>query len=198
METWTWPALVLDQLTFHWEVVVRPRLASLTDEEYWWEPVPGCWSIRPRDGATTPMADGGHDLVIDGVSPEPDPPPVTTIAWRLGHLIVPVLGARTALHFGGPPADPHTWPFAPTAAAALTQLDDAYGLWLRGVQSLDEGALQQLIGDREEGWEQFPHAALVLHITREIVHHGAEILLLRDLYQRRGPDGVTSRPPAPS
>jgi hypothetical protein len=28
-------------------------------------------------------------------------------------------------------------------------------------------------------------AALVLHINREAIHHGAEILLLRDLYRHR-------------
>lgn len=181
MDTWTWPALLLDQLTFHWEVAVRPGLASLTDDEYWWEPVPGCWSLRPRDEAAR-----GGDLAIDGAVPEPDPPPVTTIAWRLGHLIVPVLGKRNELHFGGPPADVHTWPFAPTAVAALTQLDEAYARWLEGVRGLDEEALQQPIGDREAGWEVFPYAALVLHITREVVHHGAEVLLLRDLHRRRG------------
>jgi hypothetical protein len=137
------------------------------------------------------MATGDSDLVIDWVSPEPDPPPVTTIAWRLGHVIVGVLGKRNALHFGGPPADYHTWQYAPTAATALIQLDDAYDLWLQGAKSLDERALQQLIGDHEEGWEEFPYAALVLHITREVIHHGAEILLLRDLYQRRGQQGVT-------
>ena len=34
--------------------------------------------------------------------------------------------------------------------------------------------------------EPFPEAsmaALVLHIHREVIHHGAEISLLRDLYQ---------------
>lgn len=189
MDSWTWPALLLDQLTFHWDVVLRPRPASLTDDEYWWEPVPDCWSLRPRSKATAAHGDGdgvpgGGGLVIDGVVPEPDPPPVTTIAWRLGHVVVDVLGRRNELHFGGPPADRATWPYASTAAAALAQLDDAYALWLEGVRSLDEAALQQLIGDREPGWEPFPYAALVLHITREVVHHGAEISLLRDLHQR--------------
>jgi hypothetical protein len=28
-------------------------------------------------------------------------------------------------------------------------------------------------------------AALVLHISREVIHHGAEIALLRDLHARR-------------
>lgn len=29
----------------------------------------------------------------------------------------------------------------------------------------------------------YPMAALVLHISREVIHHGAEICLLRDLYR---------------
>jgi hypothetical protein len=32
---------------------------------------------------------------------------------------------------------------------------------------------------------EYPLAALVLHINREALHHGAEILLLRDLYRNR-------------
>jgi hypothetical protein len=28
-------------------------------------------------------------------------------------------------------------------------------------------------------------AALVLHINREVIHHGAEVALLRDLYGQR-------------
>lgn len=34
----------------------------------------------------------------------------------------------------------------------------------------------------EPDFEQDPMAALVLHINREVIHHGAEISLLRDLY----------------
>jgi hypothetical protein len=29
-------------------------------------------------------------------------------------------------------------------------------------------------------------ATLILHINREVIHHGAEIALLRDLYAHRG------------
>jgi len=31
----------------------------------------------------------------------------------------------------------------------------------------------------------YPFAALILHINREAIHHGAEIALLRDLYAHR-------------
>jgi hypothetical protein len=33
-------------------------------------------------------------------------------------------------------------------------------------------------------------ATLVLHIHREVIHHGAEISLLRDLYLRQGPESA--------
>ena len=43
-----WTHELVEQLEFHWGNVLRPRFDSLTDEQYLWEPVPGCWSIRPR------------------------------------------------------------------------------------------------------------------------------------------------------
>jgi hypothetical protein len=30
----------------------RARIDGLTDEEYFWEPAPGCWTIRQRDDGT--------------------------------------------------------------------------------------------------------------------------------------------------
>jgi hypothetical protein len=33
-------------------LICAPRLQGLTDEEYFWEPVEGCWTLRRgRDGA---------------------------------------------------------------------------------------------------------------------------------------------------
>lgn len=64
----------------------RRGSGRLSDEEYLWEPAPGAWSIRRRDQASTPKAFGPGEWVLDDDSPDPDPAPVTTIAWRLGHL----------------------------------------------------------------------------------------------------------------
>ena len=58
------------QLDYHWTTQLRPRLEGLTDEEYFWQPVPDCWTVHP-DGA------------IDFTFPQPQPAPFTTIAWRL-------------------------------------------------------------------------------------------------------------------
>ena len=41
-------------------------------------------------------------------------------------------------------------------------------------------------GPAEGPYADYPKAALVLHIHREVIHHGAEVSLLRDLYRRRG------------
>jgi len=180
-----WNATLREQLDFHYQHMVRPRLAGLTDEEYLWEPAPGAWSIRPRSTATSSHAAGAGELVMDYAWPQPDPAPVTTIAWRLGHVIVGCLGARTASHFGGPPADFQGWTYAATADEALAQLDTAYDAWSAGVETLGEEGLARPVGPAEGPWAESPYADLVLHINRELIHHGAEICLLRDLYLHR-------------
>lgn len=180
-----WTATLLEQLTDHWDLQLRPGLDGLTDEEYLWEPVAGCWSIRPRGEARTSMAAGAGDLVADFEFPEPTPAPVTTIAWRMGHVIVGIFGMRIASHFGGPPTDYLTKVWPPTAKEALAELDVEYDRWVAGVRSLDDAGLAQPIGEAEGEWAEHSWAALVLHINREVLHHGAEMLLLRDLYRHR-------------
>ncbi|MFD7660506.1 DinB family protein [Actinosynnema sp. NPDC059797] len=184
-----WTAQLVDQLDWHWQRHLRPGLDDLTDEEYAWEPVAGCWSVRPRGASTAPMALGDGDLVLEFALPEPVPAPVTTISWRLAHVVVGVLGARVASHFGGPPADYGTFAYAATAAGALAQLDEVYARWREGVAGLGERDLARPCGPAEGPYAEHPLAALVLHVNREVLHHGAEVLLLRDLYRH----GAASR-----
>lgn len=161
-----------EQLDFHWRMQLRPRLEGLTDEEYLWEPVPDCWTIR-NNGAR-PFPDFSY--------PPPQPEPFTTIAWRLAHVIVGVLAVRVHSHFGGPPADYESWDYATDAGTALDQLDQAYGRWRDGVLGLDDADLARPCGPAEGPYADAPLTMLVLHINREVIHHGAEIALLRDLY----------------
>ena len=180
-------AQLLEQLTYHWERQARPRLEGLGDAEYHWEPAPGSWGLRARDEATTTMAAGSGDLVLDFEYPEPDPPPVSTIAWRLGHVIVGVFGMRNAAHFGGPPVDYTSARWAATPVEALGQLDDAYDRWVAGVRSLGEDGLWRPVGPAEGPFADWPYVGLVLHIHREAIHHLAEVALLRDLWAHRSP-----------
>lgn len=78
---------------------VRSRIEGLTDDEYFWEPVAGSWSIRRFDpqGPTSPFAEHlaqqgetrpwFSDEAWDGTRfLEIEPSPFTTIGWRLVHL----------------------------------------------------------------------------------------------------------------
>jgi hypothetical protein len=162
-------APLADQLGWHWQHQLRPRLDGLTHDEYFWEPVPGCWTVQPN-GA------------IDFAYPPPQPEPFTTIAWRLAHVIVGVFAMRNHNHFGGPPADYQSWSYARDAGTALTQLDEEYHRWITGVQALTDEDLGRPCGPAEGPYAEHSMAELVLHINREVIHHGAEIACLRDLY----------------
>lgn len=190
MDTIDLTPLLAEQLEWHWREQLRPRLEGLSDEEYLWEPVPGCWSLRPRDQATTALAAGAGQIVIDWDHPEPVPAPVTTIAWRIAH-IADCFGARAASHFGGPPIEYHTTDWTLSAADGLARLDRTHADWTRGVASLSPADLTRPVGPAEGAWAEHPMADLILHINREVIHHGAEIALLRDLYANRTTAGAT-------
>ncbi|MCM3883892.1 DinB family protein [Frankia sp. R82] len=175
--------LLRAQFDGHWSHQLRPRLGDLTDEEYFWEPVPGAWNVRPRGTGTAPVQAGSGAMTIDFAIPAPEPAPVTTIAWRLGHVIVGVLAVRNAAHFGRAPADYPSFEYAPDAATALDQLDTEIATWTAGVAGLGTSGLARPCGKAEGPYAELPMAALVLHIHRELIHHLAEISLLRDLHR---------------
>jgi hypothetical protein len=181
-----WGRLLVEQLEFYWDVHLRPRLDGLTDEEYFWEPVDGCWSLRRGP-------DGAYRL--DGRWPEPSPPPVTTIAWRLVHLGAGCFANRASAFFGdgsvpddADMADPRHVPtdLPGTASEAIAFLERAYGQWHSGIASLDDAGLRAPLGPKGGPYAEDPMAALILHINRETMHHGGEIGALRDLYRATG------------
>ena len=76
-----WNAELLDQLEWHWQYQLRPRLDGLSDDEYFWQPVPGCWTLRRRGESSMPNEAGGRAFVMDYTAlPQDGPAPVTTIA----------------------------------------------------------------------------------------------------------------------
>lgn len=171
-----WNAELRDQMEFAWTWQFLPRLAGLTDAEYLWEPVTDCWSIRPDDA--------GH-WQMDRLRPEPAPPPVTTIAWRMMH-IADMLATRTSRHFGDGSFDLVAISLPETADNGLTFLKAQHDAWIEGVKAVGNDGLARPCGPAEPLYPDAPLAALVLHINREFLHHAAEIQLLRDLYLRLG------------
>ncbi|MEE1650218.1 DinB family protein [Brachybacterium sp. J144] len=186
------PTVLIDQIEFHVRAMLRPRLEGLTDEEYLYDPTGTghAWTVHPRvpEGQEPPTSiqGGGGAMTIDFEHPEPSPAPFTTIAWRLGHVIVGVLAARSASHHGGPPAGYMTWEYAATAEEALAQFDAEYERWITGVRRWDAEDLQVAVGEAEGPYAEYSRATLVAHIHRELIHHLAEIALLRDLFAHRG------------
>lgn len=180
--TINWTHELSEQLDWHWHAQARPRLSGLTDTEYFWEPTPDAWNIRPRGTGRAPVNAGAGNFTIDFEFPQPVPAPVTTIAWRLGHILVGVLGARNASHFGSASCDYHSYDYSGTADLALADLDEKYATWIAGVRALSERDLAAACGPTEGPFGDQPMATLVLHINRELIHHLAEIALLRDLY----------------
>jgi DinB superfamily len=179
-----WNGELVDQLESHWQHQMRPRLGGLTEDEYFWQPVPDCWTISRRGASSAPMSFGVGEFTMDFGEPLHDREPVTTIAWRLAHLIVG-FAETNGSHFGGPPAQVATFGYAGTAKEALRQLDDAYHMWVEGVRGLGDAGLARPQGPTQRPeFADAPMAKLVLYTNLEVIHHGAEICLLRDLYLR--------------
>jgi hypothetical protein len=177
---------LLEQFDWHWQVALQPRLRTLSDEQYLWEPVPGCWSLRHRHETDVAQVWGAGDHVMEQVEPPPDPPPVTTIAWRLGHLAIDVFGARASNHFGDGSVRASTTDWPPTAAGGVALFEEHYGRWRSHVADLDDDALARPCGPAEGHFADEPFRGLVLHLNREALHHGAEIMLLLDLHRATG------------
>ena len=50
------------------------------------------------------------------------------------------------------------------------------------MRGLDAAALANPRGPAEGPYAEYPMSTLVLHINREVIHHGAEIACIRDFY----------------
>ncbi|WP_165553994.1 DinB family protein [Kribbella capetownensis] len=166
---------LLDLSDFAWQRI-RRRVERLTDEEYLWEPFDGCWSVRKTAAG----------FRFDLARIPPDPPPFTSLAWRITHLIDVLQAERTATWFGHKPAGEDGAPPVPgTAEAALAALDHAYGVWCRRLAELSQDDLDRPMGEIAGPYADNDGTSFALHILDELIHHGAEVGTVRDLY--RGP-----------
>ncbi|NHU86113.1 DinB family protein [Kocuria sp. JC486] len=175
---------VVEQFEIHWKHQLESRLSALTDDEYFFDPTHdrSAWTVHSRDHKGAAVQGGSGEMVIDFEFPEPDPAPFTTIAWRLGHVIVGVLAVRNHDHLGAPEASYMTWDYSPTAAGAIEQLEHELDVWFSGIRSFDADRLAAPCGPAEGEWADRPMLSLILHINRELIHHLSEVSLLRDLY----------------
>lgn len=165
------------------------EVPPLTDAEYLWEPVDMCWSVRRRTDGPGPGAVklvGAGDWGRDGAPESPWPPPVTTIAWRLDHVSETLLGRASHLRGDGA-FDRARWEPRPDAAGAVETFRRATADWRRAMLRVDESDYDHT------GLSTYPYGSdpeetfmsIVWWENQEVLHHGAEIGLLRDLYAHR-------------
>ncbi len=119
--------------------------------------------------------------------PQPDLAPVTTIAWRLGHLHSDFAG-RWEWTFGARQRQPDLLvDFSPSAAAALERFWALMDRWHASVAAMTPEQLDT------PGFGQYPNgsdpdepfATVLWGANLEFIHHMAEIALLRDLWRAR-------------
>jgi hypothetical protein len=164
-------------------------VAPLTDEEYLWEPVAGCWSIRRRadgPGSSATFLVGSGTWGRDSAPfPHPWPPPFTTIAWRLGHLSE-MLSLRADHMTGSHAKTRDGFVFHGEAAAGVDSFGTAAQAWREVLAAAREEDLDAV------GRSTYPYGSdpedpfieTVWWVNQEVLHHGAEIALLRDLFGR--------------
>jgi uncharacterized damage-inducible protein DinB len=159
------------------------RLAGLTDDEYFWEPVPGCCTVR-RTKSGDYRADDADRA---------DTAPFTTIAWRLWHLIENYGSIRQPQWLGverAPGGFERHDPAPSTAAEALAVLEHAHDFWQGVLQELPAASWWEPLGPIAGEYAESSKASLVLHHLDEQIHHGAELGVLRDLYRHDGAKSI--------
>ena len=116
-------------------------------------------------------------------------PGVTGLAWRLQHIAALLTEERNARWLGvsGVPGRAQT-DEPRTAAEALDRLDDAFRCWSQVLDAVPESSLEVAVGPVGGPYADSTRRAFVLHVLDELIHHGAEVALVRDLWAARQAD----------
>ena len=167
--------VVIDLFDDGWRAL-DARLDGLTDDEYLWEPVREMWTVRPARNGAGGVADGAGEHM------ESDSGSVTTIAWRLWHLANDCFDNYSARVQGrvGPSETDAGWHL--DAATGHSELAAATARFRTLVAARTPEEWWEPLGSN---WGPFRHHSLfdlVQHASHELLHHGAEIALLRDLH----------------
>jgi uncharacterized damage-inducible protein DinB len=111
-------------------------------------------------------------------------PGVSTLAWRMEHIADLLTEDRNATWLGGPARRaPGRTPI--TAVDGLDGLDAAIAVWLDVLAAVPVESLGEPIGAVGGPYGNDTRRSFVLHVLDELIHHGAEVALLRDLWAAR-------------
>ena len=159
--------------------LIDTNLHELTDDEYFWEPAPGCWSVRRRDDVRSRDCWGKGEWVVEtdlsGAGPTPT---TTTIAWRLMHAY-DCTNDFTSRAFGRGPCDWNDVEVAGDAATAVALMTGALDQLRSDLEGPEDAELLAAVDPsfRKPGWRLLDKALL------EAIAHCSEIGVLRTLHR---------------
>ncbi len=110
--------------------------------------------------------------------------PEISIRWRLEHVATMLSEPRNARWLGSDSTFSIDVSTASSAVSAQEMLSNAY-TWFRDVAGDRALDLDQEIGQIAGRLGSATRRSFVLHVADELIHHGAEASLLRDLYLSR-------------
>lgn len=162
--------LLATQMDEAWEAICH-WVADLTEEEFFWEPMPGCWTVHPDESGR---------WIVDYAVPDPDPPPFTTIAWRLIHIAT----CKVMYHEYAFGPGELTWEeleIPHTVVDTIALLEEGHARLRRALDDLSDADLEEM---RPTNWgAQWPTWRIFWAMIGHDLHHGAEIGCLRDLFR---------------
>ena len=125
---------------------------------------------------------GDRGLLVTGGSPGPGP--LTTIAWRMCHIGDFLRQERNWRWLGREPEHLDRDIRHPlTALGGIAFVDASWVAWQRLVSSLAPAELWEPIGAIGGPYGSSERIGFVIHIMDELIHHAAEVGVIRDLYR---------------
>jgi hypothetical protein len=172
---------VVAQLVDEAWTVIEPNLRGLSDAEYFWEPVPGCWGVRRRGDVAAPACWGKGEWAVEISLDGQVAPALTTIGWRLMHAY-DCTNDFTLRAFGGGGADWNDIEVPGTGAGAVALMTAAIDQLRDLLARSTDDVLLGVGGDGDERGRGLLLAKGLL----EGIHHCAEVGVLRDLFRAQG------------
>jgi hypothetical protein len=184
---------------------------GLHDDEFFWEPTLSTWSVRSRSEVRTSSPFGSGAWLVDFEFPEPQPVPMTSIAWLAWHIgsvpgrlaDIDLLGGQRTMASGW------TSPYL-THHRIFTSAEEARTAWWDGWSAL-RGAIGAMTDEQFAATAPgYTYAAepmrdglcvlgppgppvlatvFVAGALGELSHHATQICVLRDLYAHRSDAG---------
>ena len=176
---------------------------NVVDGEFLWEPVQNTWSVRRREHCPTPTPFGAGEWVVD-FGPEPNPAPMTSIAWLAWHVGTLPSRLSEVDFLNGDHTIASGWtspylthhPIFATAHEAATAFWEGWEALRSALVGASDDQLELTSPDYTYAYEPMrgglcvlgppglarPSTLVIARALNEIAHHSGQICTLRDLY----------------